>query len=86
MKTSVAVSIGIGIGLLGGALLLVTLPRVALPCDTTVTYTSKLYKPTIHKHQFVIIDVKKQKVLRGTGSFGPMSLACDVDLSRDVPM
>lgn len=86
MKTSIAIALGMGLGLLAGAALLVTLPRTALPCEVIVTYTGKSYKPTGVKSRFFIVDVKKQKTLSGRGNFGPASVSCEVDLSRSTPI
>lgn len=86
MKTSHALAAGMGLGLLGGALLLVTLPRANLPCEVLITYSGKQFKPTGYKAQVKVIDVLKQKVLKGTGSFGPSALFCEVDLSRSTSL
>lgn len=75
-----------GLGLLAGAAFLVTLPRIDLPCIVLVTYSGKQFKATGYKQQVKVIDVLKQKVLKGKGSFGPASLSCEVDLSRSTPI
>lgn len=86
MRTSRAIAAGMAIGLIGGAALLVTLPRIDLPCTVLVTYSGKQFKATGYKKQVTVIDVLKQKALKGKGSFGPSSLSCEVDLSRSTPI
>lgn len=86
MKPAALVASGCFLGLLGGALLLVTLPRTGLPCEVLVTYQGKSFKPTGVKSHFFIVDVKKQKTLRGTGNFGPMNLTCEVDLAKNTSL
>lgn len=82
MKPSLIFASGLFFGLTAGAALLVTLPRTMLPCEVTVTYSGKSIKPTGIKSRFLIIDITKQKTLRGRGNFGPRSLTCEVDLMR----
>lgn len=86
MKPSHTLAAGCLIGLIGEAVLLVTLPRIDLPCTVLVTYSGKQFKATGYKKQVTVIDVLKQKVLKGKGSFGPSSLSCEVDLSRSTPI
>lgn len=78
-----ALAVGMALGLTGGALLLVTLPRANLPCEVTVTYSSREFIPAgKHAAWGRIVETTKQKVLRGRGSFGPKSLSCNLDLQR----
>lgn len=83
MKPSHTLALGMALGLTGGALLLVTLPRANLPCEVTVTYSTRDFIPAgKHAAWGRIVETTKQKVLQGKGSFGPRSLVCDVDLQR----
>lgn len=83
MKPAALVACGMAAGLLGGALMLVTAPRVDLPCQVTVTYSKKVFKPAKPGAQFGrVVNIQKESVLRGTGRFGPASLSCEVDLQK----
>lgn len=82
MKPSRILAAGMGLGLLGGALLLVTLPRVDLPCEVTITYRARNITRTDESKRWKIENTVKQKVMVGSGRFGASSLVCNVDLQR----
>lgn len=86
MSKANAVALGIALGLLGGALLLVSFPRVELPCEVIITYKAQAIRPARDAKHFKIDTILKQKVMMGTGHFGASSLSCLIDLQRTEGM
>lgn len=82
MSKANAIALGMALGLLGGALLLVSFPRVELPCEVTITYKARAIRPARDAKHYKIDTILKQKVMLGTGHFAASSLVCEINLQR----